>query len=188
MTIEYAHVPYLADYCEESRSSKLRMRIRVRSQMVRHACRDSPIRKRNSTTIKFTMANRLSSYKVEFMVQAVDWLRSHGRNVSAAARESGVDRKRIREWDKQYTRLLQYTGGAKKRRKIHPGRPPVSPELNQAVFNFLEEERSEGRVVTNKMLLRRAREIAEDEEDTEDAEDPIDSDVDDLDPFDDIED
>ena len=57
-------------------------------------------------------------------------------------------------------RLLQYKGGAKKRRKIHPGRPPVSPELDQAVFNFLEEERSEGRVVTNKMLLRRAREIA----------------------------
>ena len=54
---------------------------------------------------------------------------------------------------KQYTRLLQYKGGSKKRRKIHPVRPPVSPEHDQAVFDFLEEERSEGRVVTNKMLL-----------------------------------
>ena len=33
--------------------------------------------------IAFTMANRLSSYKVEFKVQAVDWLRSHGQNVWA---------------------------------------------------------------------------------------------------------
>ena len=44
--------------------------------------------------------------------------------------------------------------------RVHPGRPPASPELDQAVFDFLEKERSEGRVVTNKMLLRRAREIA----------------------------
>lgn len=44
--------------------------------------------------------------------------------------------------------------------RVHPGRPPASPELDQAVFDFLEEERSEGRVMTNKMLLRRAREIA----------------------------
>ena len=61
MTIEHARVPYLADYCEEtfqSRSGKLHMRIRVRSQIFRsgpafeHACRNSSIGKRNSTAIK----------------------------------------------------------------------------------------------------------------------------------------
>ena len=109
----------------------------------------------------FMMANRVSSYKVEFKIQAVEWLRSHSRNISGAAWEFGVDRKRIREWDQQYSRLLQHNvGSAKKKRKMHPGRPPMSSELDKAVFDFLEDERSEGRVVTNKMLLRRAREIA----------------------------
>ena len=87
----------------------------------------------------------------------MEWLRSHGRNVSAAAREFGVDRKRIRDWDHQYR--LHNVRSAKKKRKVHPSRPPVSPELDKAVFNFLEDEWLVGRVVTNKILLQRAREI-----------------------------
>ena len=107
------------------------------------------------------MASHLSSYKVDFKIQAVEWLRSHGQNVSAAAREFRVDRKRIRDWDHQYSRLLQHNvGSAKEKRKVHPGRPPVSPELDKAVFDFLEDELSEGQVVTNKILLRQEREIA----------------------------
>ena len=81
------------------------------SDQVRHSGIKGTAQQSNCMIV-FTMANCLSSYKVVFKVQAVDWLRSHGQNVSAAAREFGVDRKRIREWDKQYTRLLQYKGGA----------------------------------------------------------------------------
>ena len=40
-------------------------------------------------------------------VDVVKVLRTHSkRNVSAIAKKYGVDRKRIREWDKQFDKLL----------------------------------------------------------------------------------
>ena len=44
-------------------------------------------------------------------------------------------------------------GARRKRHRLHNGgRRPLSIDLGQKVFEFLEEERSEGRVVTNDML------------------------------------
>ena len=99
----------------------------------------------------------LSSYTVSFKVHAVEWLRQHGRNVSAAAREFSVDRKRIQEWDTQYHTLLQRNVGNDKK---NLGRPPVSDAVDKRVFEYLEEERSEGRAVSNLMLIAKAREVS----------------------------
>lgn len=80
-----------------------------------------------------------SSYTIEFKMQAVDWLRNGG-NISAAARAFGVDRKRVREWDRDYEKFVAHNiGHEKKRRKLHPGRAPASTAVNQAVFEYLEE-------------------------------------------------
>ena len=52
-------------------------------------------------------------------------------------------------------------GAKKKRRRLYSGgRRPLSTDLDQKVFQFLEEERSEGRVVTNDMLRTKAVQIA----------------------------
>ena len=45
-------------------------------------------------------------------------------------------------------------------RKLSHGPPVRSEELDQAVFQFLEEERAEGRVVRNKDLLRKVIDLA----------------------------
>ena len=68
--------------------------------------------------------------------------------------EFSIDQKRIREWHDQYNVLMANDCGAKKkcRRFYNSGRRPLSIDLGHNVFEFLEEVRSEGRVVTNDML------------------------------------
>ena len=52
-------------------------------------------------------------------------------------------------------------GAKKKRRRLcNGGRRPSSIDLDQKIFEFLEKERSEGRVVTNDMLRTKAVQIA----------------------------
>ena len=46
------------------------------------------------------------------------------------------------------------------KRKIGCGRKPLSFDLDIKVFEFLEEERSEGRPLSNEMLRLRALQIA----------------------------
>ena len=72
----------------------------------------------------------------------VDWLRKNDCNVSKAAREFEVDRKRVREWNQKYEILKSNSVGSKaKRRKIGEcGRNPLSTDLDLHVFRYLEEE------------------------------------------------
>ena len=50
---------------------------------------------------------KLKSYYVSFKVEAVKALRTHLEcNVSGIAKKHGVDRKCIREWNKQFDKLL----------------------------------------------------------------------------------
>ena len=79
------------------------------------------------------------SYTVEFKILVVDWLRKNDRNVSKTAREFEIDRKRVREWDKNHDKLLENkTGQLAKKRKIGCGRKPLSVDLDVKLFEFLE--------------------------------------------------
>ena len=72
----------------------------------------------------------INSYTVEFKMLVVDWLRKNDRNVSKTAREFEVDRKRVREWDKNYDKLVENkVGRCAKKRKIGCGRKPLSFEV-----------------------------------------------------------
>ena len=104
---------------------------------------------------------RRNSYTVEFKLSVIDWQRKNQASIHQTASEYSIDRKRVREWSQKYTLLRANAGGTKKkRRKINGGRPPASVDLDLKVFEFLEAERSEGRVVTNDMLQMRALQIA----------------------------
>ena len=73
---------------------------------------------------------------------------------------SSIDRKRVQEWDQKYNELQRMNIGANaKRRKLNMGRTPLSPELDQRMFEFLEQERLEGRPVSNACLQAKAAEI-----------------------------
>ena len=95
----------------------------------------------------------------ELKLSALEHLDRHG-NVSATAEEFGEDRKQIRMWRANRDVLLQHEPGREKRTlKLHPGRAVKSEELEVRLFEFLQEERSEGRVVRKKDVQRNAREI-----------------------------
>ncbi|KAL8563469.1 hypothetical protein ACOMHN_011948 [Nucella lapillus] len=101
------------------------------------------------------------SYTVSFKLQALQYLDNEvGGNVSECAREFSVDRKRIREWSENRARLEQQYGKNKQKRKLSKGPAVRSEHVDQGVLRYLEDERSEGRVVRNKDLKRKAMELA----------------------------
>ena len=91
----------------------------------------------------------------------MDWLRRNQRNISKTSCEFNIDRKRVREWDQKYDFLKQHNkGSSAKRRKLYCGRTPLSADLDTKVLEFLEEQRSHGRPVSNRVLLQQAGHIA----------------------------
>ncbi|KAH7965076.1 hypothetical protein HPB49_003289 [Dermacentor silvarum] len=103
----------------------------------------------------------MHSYTVKKKIEVVEWHRHNGKNVHATARHFSLDRNRIREWEKKYETLLQQNfGKAKLRRKLSNGAPVFSEEVDDALFEFLERERSAGRAVSNRLLSEEAVKIA----------------------------
>ena len=82
------------------------------------------------------------SYSVSFKGEAVKALRTHPEcNVSIIAKKYGVDRKYVREWDKQFDKLLDsHLGKEKKNTKLHQKTDVLSLNLEVAVYEFLENE------------------------------------------------
>ncbi len=117
----------------------------------------------HSTNSFFKMPyGRRCSYTVEFKVMVVDWLRKNDHNLSKTARNL----KLIENVFGNGTRCTKTSksncvGSKVKRRKIGGGRRPLSTDLELNLFQYLEEERAQGRVVTNLDLSRKAIRIAE---------------------------
>lgn len=107
------------------------------------------------------MAKR-HSYDLLFKVNAVKWLQEHGNNVSNAAKEFRVNRKQIREWrDSQDFLNKQAVGKMRKSRKLHSGKKVVSVELDERLFAFFLDKRTNGLIVNIQMLQEKAKEIAQ---------------------------
>ncbi|XP_040065481.1 uncharacterized protein LOC120839285 [Ixodes scapularis] len=103
----------------------------------------------------------MHSYTVQKKIEVVQWHRLNGKNVHRTSRQFKLDRKRIREWDKKYEVLLQENfGKSKLRRKLGNGAPVFSEEVDDALFEFLECERSAGRAVSNRLLSKEAVRLA----------------------------
>ena len=80
-----------------------------------------------------------------FQTHVVEWLRKNDSSISKAAEHFSINQKCVREWIKRYDTLKLYdTRSQARRRKIGGGAPPMSTELDQRLFEFLEGERCEG--------------------------------------------
>jgi hypothetical protein len=109
------------------------------------------------------MSKRIRSFTAEEKCAAVEWHRQHGSVVSETAKEFGVDRKCIRDWDSKYDELkkLDATSRGRKVRKLHDGREPASAQLDDSVYEFpLLERRRFGLAVSNAALIDEARRVA----------------------------
>ena len=94
---------------------------------------------------------KLKSYSVSFKVEAVEDLRTQREyNVSAIAKKYGVDRKCIREWDKQFDKLLNSHLGKEMKRKLQQVTDVLSPDLEVAVYEFMRMKQ-----IREKIYVRR---------------------------------
>lgn len=97
-----------------------------------------------------------------FKILAVEWLYKNNHSIHKAALEFNISRKVVREWEKKYNELLRMNVGANsKTRWLNSGRTPLSVELDQWVFEFLEEEKNEGWPVTNTSVQTKAVQFAD---------------------------
>ena len=97
---------------------------------------------------------RRNSYTVKFKVSVVEWHRNNEASLHKTAKRFSVDRKRVREWCQKYSVLKGQTSGALGKRL------PMANPSRQKVFEFVEDERSEGRPVSNQLLKTKAIQIA----------------------------
>ncbi|KAH7981697.1 hypothetical protein HPB52_000722 [Rhipicephalus sanguineus] len=97
----------------------------------------------------------MQSYTVAKKVEVIRWHRENGKNVHQTSRHFKLDRKRIREWEKNFDNLLQLNyGKAKLQRKLSNGAPVFSKHVDDALFDYLERERSAGRAPTTARAYR----------------------------------
>ena len=103
---------------------------------------------------------RRNSYTVRLKVSVVEWQHKNEVSIHRTAKHFLIACKRVHEWCQKYSLLKEQTCGALgKRRRLCCGKP-LSVELDQKVFEFLEEERSEGRPISNQLLKTKAIQIA----------------------------
>ncbi|KAH7968251.1 hypothetical protein HPB52_007184 [Rhipicephalus sanguineus] len=99
----------------------------------------------------------MQSYIVAKKIEIIRWHRENGKNVHQTSRHFKLDRKRIREWEKNFDNFLQLNyEKAKLRRKLSNGAPVFSEHVDDALFEYLERERSAGRAVSNWILSKEA--------------------------------
>ncbi|KAG0435601.1 hypothetical protein HPB47_018388 [Ixodes persulcatus] len=103
----------------------------------------------------------MHSYTAQKKIKVVEWHRRNGKNVYLTTRQFKLDRKRIREWEKNYDVLLQQNfGKSKLRRKLSNGAPKFSKEVDDSLFELLECERSAGCALSSRLLSEEALRIA----------------------------
>ena len=107
---------------------------------------------------KFVRAmSKQKSYDVSFKLKAVEC--AEKKSKEAAAREMGVDSKRIREWCKQKQMLasLKKKGASSRKRQCGAGRKALDVDLEDALFSWILELRSRSIRVSRKMICQQAR-------------------------------
>ncbi|XP_075733336.1 uncharacterized protein LOC142775633 [Rhipicephalus microplus] len=107
------------------------------------------------------MMPSMHSYTVAKKMEVVQWHRQGGRNAHTTLRHFNIDRRRIPERDSKYVALLQQNfGKSNSRRKLRNGAPLLRKEVDDAVFEVFESERSAGHTVSNRLLAEEAVRVA----------------------------
>ena len=97
------------------------------------------------------------SYTISFKLAALDFLKFH--NVSEAARQFNVDRKRIREWREEEKKLCEedkMNAQKKRKRLVGGGRKPRCEELEWKLQAWICSRREERLPVSRSMIQRQA--------------------------------
>ena len=90
------------------------------------------------------MPKRYRSFTVEYKISVIKWHQGNGSVVSKTANQFSIDRKCVRDWNAKYKELKRHeaTPKGKKARKMHDEHEPLSVQLDDRVFDFLQERRN----------------------------------------------
>ena len=92
------------------------------------------------------------AYSIAEKLNAVKRVKELSGNLSAASRELGIDRKRLREWRNKESEFTNMTDKRRKRR-IGGGRHPMHAELKNKLCRWVSNQRSK-KIIVNYRLLR----------------------------------
>ena len=107
-----------------------------------------------------TSTSKRKSYDVSFKLKAVEC--AEKKSKEAAAREMGVDSKRIREWYKQKEVLasLKKKGTSSRKRQGGAGRKALDVDLEDALFSWIVALRGRNLRVSRKLIQQQARSLS----------------------------
>ena len=110
------------------------------------------------------VASRSKSYDISFKLAAVQMAERTSK--SAAARRYKVDAKRVREWCHQKEALVRMVneGKPKRRRLEGAGRKPFDRDMEEELFQWIMDLRSQNHRVSRRMIMDYARTLASAEE------------------------
>ena len=97
---------------------------------------------------------KVNSYSTEFKLEAVRFAVECSSNYQAA-KKFNVDRKRIREWRANQSKLE--SASCKRKRLAGAGRKPFDLDIEEVLLEWVHERRSNGFRVSRKMTRSKAR-------------------------------
>ena len=100
------------------------------------------------------VGKKINSYSTEFKLEAVRFAVECNSNYKAA-KKFNVDRKRIREWRANQSKLE--SASCKRKRLDGPGRKPFDLDIEEVLLEWVHEQRSNGFCVSRKMIRSKAR-------------------------------
>ena len=99
-------------------------------------------------------SKKVNSYSTEFKLEAVRFAVECNSNYQAA-KKFNVDRKRIREWRANQSKLE--SASCKRKRLAGAGRKPFDLDIEEVLLEWVHERRSNGFRVSRKMIRSKAR-------------------------------
>ena len=97
---------------------------------------------------------KINSYSTEFKLEAVRFA-VECNSTHKAAKKFNVDRKRIREWRANQSKLE--SASCKRKRLDGAGRKPFDLDIEEVLLEWVHERRSNGFRVSRKMIRSKAR-------------------------------
>lgn len=100
-------------------------------------------------------------WNVREKLMVVNYFENNNRNVRRTAKKFNIEPKQVRDWTKKKEKML---ATAPHVAKIHPGKLPKYPNLEDNLFSWIIEKRENGNAVTRKLITRKAISLSKDQE------------------------
>jgi len=115
-------------------------------------------KKQNKKSRNRLPQKRRRQWNVREKLMVVNFFENNG-NVCGMAKKFNIEPKQVRDWIKKKEKMLEMVSYVA---KIHPGKLPKYPNLENNLFLWITEKRANGNAVTRKLITRKAVALSKD--------------------------